>query len=91
MGSWRCCDDNTGHCGFAGRYHQTRLEDVGRQSGIGLRHQGRRAGHQWSDEAVASRCVQRHETCAREHGKLRSEGKEYVVHDGDCLHFKFAV
>jgi len=31
------------------------------------------------------------EARAREHGKLRSEGKEYVVHDGDCLHFKFAV
>ncbi len=27
----------------------------------------------------------------REHGKLRQEGKEYVVHDGDVMHFKFNV
>ena len=27
----------------------------------------------------------------REHGELRLEGKEYVVQDGDCLHFKFNV
>ncbi len=27
------------------------------------------------------------ETRARDAGKLRSEGKEYVVHDGDVLHF----
>jgi ribosome-binding ATPase len=28
---------------------------------------------------------------AREAGKLRQEGKEYTVHDGDVLHFKFNV
>ncbi|MGA8052989.1 MAG: redox-regulated ATPase YchF [Burkholderiales bacterium] len=28
---------------------------------------------------------------AREHGKLRLEGKEYVVHDGDVMHFRFNV
>jgi len=27
----------------------------------------------------------------KEAGKLRQEGKEYVVHDGDVLHFKFNV
>lgn len=27
----------------------------------------------------------------REHGKLRQEGKEYVVQDGDVMHFKFNV
>ena len=28
---------------------------------------------------------------AREVGKLRSEGKDYVVHDGDVMHFRFNV
>ena len=28
---------------------------------------------------------------AREAGKLRVEGKEYVVHDGDVMHFRFNV
>ncbi len=31
------------------------------------------------------------ESAAREAGKLRQEGKEYVVQDGDILHFKFNV
>ncbi len=31
------------------------------------------------------------EAKARELGKLRLEGKEYVVQDGDCIHFRFAV
>jgi len=31
------------------------------------------------------------EAKARETGKLRLEGKEYVVADGDCVHFRFAV
>ena len=31
------------------------------------------------------------EAAAREKGHLRQEGKEYVVQDGDCLHFKFNV
>lgn len=31
------------------------------------------------------------EAKAREAGKLRQEGKEYVVHDGDVLHFLFNV
>jgi ribosome-binding ATPase len=31
------------------------------------------------------------EARCREHGKLRSEGKEYVVHDGDVIHFRFNV
>ena len=31
------------------------------------------------------------EAGARESGKLRQEGKEYVVHDGDVLHFRFNV
>ncbi len=31
------------------------------------------------------------ETGAREAGKLRLEGKEYVVADGDVLHFRFAT
>ena len=33
----------------------------------------------------------RGETGAREAGKLRSEGKDYVVHDGDVLLFRFNV
>jgi hypothetical protein len=31
------------------------------------------------------------ETGARDAGKLRLEGKDYVVHDGDVLHFRFAT
>jgi len=31
------------------------------------------------------------EAAARSVGKLRIEGKEYVVHDGDVMHFKFNV
>ncbi len=31
------------------------------------------------------------EAAARNHGKLKLEGKEYVVQDGDVMHFKFAV
>jgi GTP-binding protein YchF len=31
------------------------------------------------------------ETAARDAGKLRQEGKEYVVRDGDVMHFKFNV
>ena len=27
----------------------------------------------------------------REAGKLRVEGKEYVIQDGDCVHFRFNV
>ena len=30
------------------------------------------------------------EARAKEAGKMRLEGKEYVVHDGDVLHFRFA-
>jgi len=28
---------------------------------------------------------------AKEHGRMRLEGKEYVVHDGDVMHFRFNV
>jgi GTP-binding protein YchF len=31
------------------------------------------------------------ESAAKEAGKLRQEGKEYVVHDGDVMHFRFNV
>ena len=31
------------------------------------------------------------EAAAREKGMLRIEGKEYVVQDGDCMHFRFNV
>ena len=31
------------------------------------------------------------ETKAKEAGKMRSEGKEYVVQDGDVIHFLFNV
>ncbi|MEY3965674.1 MAG: hypothetical protein RL263_843, partial [Bacteroidota bacterium] len=31
------------------------------------------------------------ESAARDAGKLRVEGKEYVVNDGDCMHFRFNV
>jgi ribosome-binding ATPase YchF (GTP1/OBG family) len=31
------------------------------------------------------------ESKARDAGKLRQEGKEYVVQDGDVMHFKFNV
>ena len=31
------------------------------------------------------------EAACRENGKLRIEGKEYLVHDGDVMHFRFNV
>jgi ribosome-binding ATPase YchF (GTP1/OBG family) len=31
------------------------------------------------------------EAGAKEAGKLRLEGKEYVVHEGDVMHFRFNV
>ena len=31
------------------------------------------------------------EAAVREKGLLRIEGKEYVVRDGDCMHFRFNV
>ena len=31
------------------------------------------------------------ETAVREAGKLRSEGKDYIVEDGDIIHFRFNV
>jgi len=30
------------------------------------------------------------EARAKEAGKMRLEGKEYIVHDGDVMHFRFA-
>ena len=30
------------------------------------------------------------ETGAKEAGKMRLEGKEYIVQDGDVMHFRFA-
>ncbi len=31
------------------------------------------------------------EAACRENGKLRIEGKEYIVHDGDVMHFRFNI
>jgi ribosome-binding ATPase YchF (GTP1/OBG family) len=31
------------------------------------------------------------EAACREVGRLRVEGKDYVVHDGDIMHFRFNV
>lgn len=31
------------------------------------------------------------ESACRDHGKLRLEGKEYIVNDGDLMHFRFNV
>ena len=31
------------------------------------------------------------ETPAKEAGKMRAEGKEYIVQEGDVLHFRFNV
>ena len=31
------------------------------------------------------------EVGAKEAGKMRSEGKEYIVKDGDVMHFRFNV
>ena len=35
--------------------------------------------------------VRKGEAGARDAGKLRSEGKDYVVKDGDVMHFRFNV
>jgi ribosome-binding ATPase len=31
------------------------------------------------------------EAGAKESGKMRAEGKDYIVHDGDVMHFRFNV
>ena len=31
------------------------------------------------------------EVALREHGKIRIEGKEYIIQDGDLVHFRFNV
>ncbi|MGA0303407.1 MAG: DUF933 domain-containing protein, partial [Schleiferiaceae bacterium] len=31
------------------------------------------------------------ESAVKEAGKMRVEGKEYIVHDGDVMHFRFNV
>jgi ribosome-binding ATPase len=31
------------------------------------------------------------ESAARDNGRLRIEGKEYLVKDGDVMHFRFNV
>jgi ribosome-binding ATPase YchF (GTP1/OBG family) len=41
--------------------------------------------------AFADYLAGRGEAGAREVGKLRLEGKEYVVHEGDVMHFRFNV
>ena len=33
----------------------------------------------------------RGETGAKEAGRMRLEGKDYVVHDGDVVHFRFNI
>ena len=35
--------------------------------------------------------INRHEQPAKEAGKMRLEGKDYVVRDGDVVHFRFNV
>ena len=41
---------------------------------------------------MSSGCtVARHAPRAKDHGKMRAEGKEYVVRDGDVLNFLFNV
>ena len=54
------------------------------------------AAHDWSaDEAVDALVVQHLARGAmaawRDHGEVRLEGKEYVVHDGDIINFRFAT
>jgi GTP-binding protein YchF len=41
--------------------------------------------------AYADFIVHKGEHGAKEHGKMRLEGKEYVVKDGDVMHFRFNV
>ena len=31
------------------------------------------------------------ESCCRENGKVRQEGKDYIVNDGDIFNFKFNI
>ncbi|HEY9775628.1 MAG TPA: redox-regulated ATPase YchF [Planktothrix sp.] len=44
-------------------------------------------------EVVAYDALQQHGTwnSAKDKGQVRLEGKEYKVHDGDCINFRFAV
>jgi GTP-binding protein YchF len=39
------------------------------------------------DDLLAARSL----AASRDQGKLRLEGKEYVIHDGDVVHFRFSV
>jgi ribosome-binding ATPase YchF (GTP1/OBG family) len=41
--------------------------------------------------AFADFVAHRGETGAKEAGRMRLEGKDYVVHDGDVVHFRFNV
>ncbi|MCU0938570.1 MAG: DUF933 domain-containing protein, partial [Burkholderiaceae bacterium] len=41
--------------------------------------------------AFADYVAHKGEAGAKEAGKMRLEGKEYVVHDGDVMHFRFNV
>ena len=41
--------------------------------------------------AFADFVAQNGEQGAKEAGKMRLEGKEYAVHDGDVVHFRFNV
>lgn len=41
--------------------------------------------------AFAEYVAHKGEAGAKEAGKMRLEGKDYVVHDGDVMHFRFNV
>ena len=53
-----------------------------------VRHEGDRGVH---TADLVDRCKVPFEQAIKDAGALRLEGKEYVVKDGDVIHFRFAV
>ena len=80
---------------FHGRAERgARLDDHPRHQGAAGRrrhsHRFRGGLHPCRNHRLRRLCRCQGETGARDAGKMRLEGKDYVVHDGDVMHFRFA-
>ena len=51
----------------------------------------RRSSNARARPSVADFIAQNGEHGAKEAGRMRLEGKDYVMHDGDVVHFRFNV